>query len=94
MTGFWHGRRVVVTGGAGMLGASVCRQLVSLGAEAVALDLTPPTVPGARFVQADICDAAAVGAALAGADVVIHCCACPAPSRHPRPGSPPRRLGD
>jgi len=40
--GFWHGRRVLVTGGAGFLGANLCHALAGLGARVTALDAMLP----------------------------------------------------
>lgn len=39
---FWRGKRVLVTGGAGFLGAGLCHALVGLGARVTALDAMMP----------------------------------------------------
>jgi len=36
--GFWHRKRVLVTGGAGFLGSNICHALAALGARVTALD--------------------------------------------------------
>jgi UDP-glucose 4-epimerase len=64
--GFWRGRRVLVTGGAGFLGANLCHALAGLGARVTALDAmlpdggaSPRNLEGAGvlLVRADIRDA-------------------------------------
>jgi GDP-L-fucose synthase len=60
--GFWHGKSVVVTGGAGFVGLAVVRQLESLGAR----------VRVVRSRDHDLREAGATRAAVDGADVVIH----------------------
>lgn len=60
--GFWTGKAVTVTGGAGFLGKPTVRLLESLGAEV--------TVP--RSAEFDLTEAPAARAALEGAEVVIH----------------------
>jgi GDP-L-fucose synthase len=60
--GFWEGRSVVVTGGAGFLGTPVMRMLGELGAEAKAT----------RSAEFDLREKAAATAALDGAEIVIH----------------------
>ncbi len=60
--GFWEGRSVAVTGGAGFLGKATVRRLTELGAE-------PRVV---RSAEHDLRDPGAARTALAGADVVIH----------------------
>ena len=60
--GFWEGKAVTVTGGAGFLGKPTVRLLESLGAEV--------TVP--RSAEFDLTDAEPARAALEGAEVVIH----------------------
>jgi len=64
--GFWRGRRVLVTGGAGFLGANLCHALAGLGARVTALDAMLPDGgasarnlegAGVLLVRADIRDA-------------------------------------
>ena len=78
--------KVIVTGGAGFIGSAVCRHLVGVkGWQVVNVDkltyagnlasLTPiERAPGYRFVQADICDRAAIDRVLAEAapDAIMH----------------------
>lgn len=70
---------VLLTGGAGFMGSAVARRLVADGHTVTVLDAL--TYAGSmenlsgvpvRFVRADVCDAAAVDAQVAGADVVVH----------------------
>lgn len=78
-------RRVVVTGAAGFVGLNVVERLLRDAVDAVAIDAAPlppaaqrdfAGLPGSlREVAADITDAAALGAAMAGADLVIHAAA-------------------
>lgn len=60
--GFWGGKRVVVTGGAGFLGKPVMRMLAEAGAEA------RPT----RSAEHDLRDPVQARAAVEGAEVVVH----------------------
>lgn len=70
--------RVVVTGGAGFIGANLCRRLLADGAEVAVLD---DLSTGARanldglavdFVEGTILDPVALDAAFSGADAVVH----------------------
>jgi GDP-L-fucose synthase len=60
--GFWAGKQVAVTGGAGFLGTPTVRLLEELGAE----------VRSIRSAEHDLCDPAAARAAIEGAEVVLH----------------------
>ncbi|SEH30177.1 dTDP-glucose 4,6-dehydratase [Magnetospirillum fulvum] len=77
--------RILVTGGAGFIGSAVVRRLVGDGHEVLNIDkltyagrLSSLTSvadrPNYRFLQADICDAAAMGAAFADftPEAVLH----------------------
>jgi UDP-glucose 4-epimerase len=85
--------KVVVTGGAGFIGANTCRELLSdpLIEEVVALDDlstgTPANLEGvsAKLVQGSILDPATLDGVLAGASAVVHLAARP---------SVPRSLAD
>ncbi|WP_166787309.1 MULTISPECIES: NAD(P)-dependent oxidoreductase [unclassified Cryobacterium] len=74
------GARVLVTGGAGLIGRPTVAHLAELGAEVTVLDLpgTHATLLAAfpdvavRFLAGDICDPEAVDRAVAGMDAVIH----------------------
>ena len=67
--------KALVTGGGGFLGRYVVEELLRAGHEVTALGRNRyPAVEalGARGVQVDLCDAAAVRAAVAGHDTVLH----------------------
>ncbi|HEX7131639.1 MAG TPA: NAD-dependent epimerase/dehydratase family protein [Iamia sp.] len=84
--------KVVVTGGAGFIGANLCRQLVATGVEeVVALDDLSTGLEanlegvGATLVVGSILDAAVMADVVAGADSIVHLAARP---------SVPRSLAD
>lgn len=67
--------RVLVTGGAGFVGANLVTELLDRGYHVRALDRAPsPHRPHDRLevVQGDICDPDGVAAAVAGIDTVFH----------------------
>ncbi|TVS01316.1 MAG: SDR family NAD(P)-dependent oxidoreductase, partial [Phycisphaerales bacterium] len=77
----WPGRRVVVTGGAGMIGSALVRVLLGLGCEVTVADnLSRGRVehlPGdgaerLRFVRVDLSDPGAAEAVVEGCDTVYH----------------------
>ena len=78
--------KVVVTGGAGFIGANLCRHLVDTGAatEVVAFDNLSTgfaenvaAIPGVQLVEGDILDQAHLTEVLAGATAVVHLAARP-----------------
>jgi UDP-glucose 4-epimerase len=78
--------KVVVTGGAGFIGANLCRMLTEMPAvtEIVAFDDLSTGLRGnllgldqVRLVEASILDAAALQASVDGADAVVHLAARP-----------------
>jgi UDP-glucose 4-epimerase len=79
--------RVAVTGGAGFIGANLCRRLLDRGHEiAVIDDLSSGSVAnldgvGARRVEATILDDAALDDVLSGAQSVVHLAARPSVPR-------------
>ncbi|GAA1722131.1 NAD-dependent epimerase/dehydratase family protein [Isoptericola hypogeus] len=74
--------RILVTGGAGFIGAAATRALLAAGHDVVVLDALRADVHGDRpapalpdgvdLLRADVRDGAAVRDALAGRDVVVH----------------------
>lgn len=74
---------VAVTGGAGFIGANLCRELLDRGAQVVVVDdLSTGQVANlegvpVRFVEGSILDDAALDEALPGADSVVHLAARP-----------------
>lgn len=65
---------VLVTGGAGFLGAHVVDAFVRAGRPVRLLDLVPPARPlaGVEWLQGSVCDGALVERAVQGADSVVH----------------------
>jgi len=78
-------RRCLVTGGAGMLGYEVVRQLIGSGREVRVLDIQRLDDPRCDVMVGDIRDAAAVQEACRGMDAVIQTAAAVWDVRTPRP---------
>jgi UDP-glucose 4-epimerase len=78
---------VVVTGGAGFIGANLCRRLVGHGHEVVALDDLSTgrseNLAGidVTLVEGSILDPATLDRALAGVDAIVHLAARPSVPR-------------
>jgi dihydroflavonol-4-reductase len=62
----------VVTGGSGYVGTNLVDVLRRAGRPVRVVDLRPPADPTVDWVRADVRDAAAMSAAVRGADVVFH----------------------
>jgi dihydroflavonol-4-reductase len=65
----------LITGGSGVLGRALMRELLGQGREVAIFDLKEPAggvPPGAMFIQGSVLDRAAVGRAVKGAEVVYH----------------------
>jgi UDP-glucose 4-epimerase len=79
--------KVVVTGGAGFIGANLCRTLAAAGHEAVAFDdlstgfATNLDGVDATLVEGTILDPAALDRVLEGAGAVVHLAARPSVPR-------------
>lgn len=67
--------RVLVTGGTGVLGRHVVPRLVGSGAEVRVLSHRPEAQPpsGATLVRGELASGEGLTAAVAGADVIVHC---------------------
>ena len=85
---------VLVTGASGRLGSQIVTRLVEGGLSVVATDRVSPADTGKLwgpraheviFVQADLCDAAAMKQLAAKVTSVVHVGAIPGPSEHPPP---------
>lgn len=72
----WTGRRVLLTGASGFVGAQVAKQGLAAGVELICLGRNPGP-DGSTLLQADLADAAAVARAVVAArpHAVIHCAA-------------------
>jgi nucleoside-diphosphate-sugar epimerase len=73
----FEGRRAAVTGAGGFIGNAICRRLAVEGAEVRGLDVDPAAagrvkMAEAAFVEADVGDREALGAALEQVDLVVH----------------------
>lgn len=70
--------KVFITGASGFLGINLTRFLLKKRVEVTGFDLAPfeyPEKRQIRFVRGDIRDKTAVGRAMKGADMVVHCAA-------------------
>ncbi|WP_295790844.1 NAD(P)-dependent oxidoreductase [uncultured Microbacterium sp.] len=73
------GARIVVTGGAGLIGRATVAALRDLGCETVSFDRLAANVTGVRDQPGDLRDAGAIRAAVEGADAVVHLGGIPGP---------------
>ncbi len=76
----YAGKRVVVSGGASGMGEATARVLVGLGADVTVVDVKPTPVEGARFVEVDLRDKAAIEQAartFGAVDALFNCAGLP-----------------
>lgn len=94
--------KVLVTGGAGFVGAHLVRRLVALGVDVRVLDdlsggretnLPASLRSGPGFVRGDLRDEAAVARAVEGCEAVVHLADRPVPSASPLEGFDVNVLG-
>ncbi|MFZ4453516.1 NAD-dependent epimerase/dehydratase family protein [Salibacterium aidingense] len=76
-------RKVVITGGSGLLGPSVVQEFLDHEYEVVNADSIKPDQPLCRTVITDLTDLGQVYGVLEGADAVVHLAAIPVAYSHP-----------
>ncbi|MCY3582463.1 MAG: NAD(P)-dependent oxidoreductase [Chloroflexi bacterium] len=75
--------RVLITGGAGLVGAPISRRFVQLGWDVRIIGIDPDCdLPGVRYAQCDIRDFDSLKAHVAGCDAIAHLAAIPSTRTH------------
>lgn len=74
MTSFYRGRKVLITGGTGLIGRPLTEMMVQAGAEVTVVSLDDPkrAMPGVKFVPADLRQFDACLEACAGQEIVFN----------------------
>jgi UDP-glucose 4-epimerase len=79
--------RIAITGSTGRVGAAIVEMALAQGHSLVCIDRvapeTPSENPNVTFIQADITDYDAFGAAMRGCEALVHMAAIPSPGHHP-----------
>ncbi|MFS0636792.1 NAD(P)-dependent oxidoreductase [Mesobacillus foraminis] len=76
-------KKVVVTGGSGLLGPWVIKEFLNHGYEVVNADVKHPNEPLCKTIITDLQNLGEVYGVLAGADAVVHLAAIPVAYSHP-----------
>lgn len=74
---------ILVTGGSGIIGGYVLRELQEHGHAVTSFSRTPPLQAGSDFIPGDITDGALLANAVRGRDAIVHLAAVPGPGRAP-----------
>ncbi len=76
--------RVLITGGAGLVGAPISERFVSLGWDVRVIGIDPDcSIPGLSYAQCDILDVPALSSHVEGCDAIVHLAAIPSTRTHP-----------
>ncbi len=76
--------RILITGGAGLVGTPVSRRFVELGWDVRVIGIDPDcSIPGLSYAQCDILDAPALSSHVQGCDAIVHLAAIPSTRSHP-----------
>ena len=76
--------RIVVTGGAGLVGTPICERFLRNGWDVHVIDTAPdPGIAGVSYAQCDILDFAALSKQVEGCDAIAHLAAIPSTLTHP-----------
>lgn len=76
-------KKVVITGGSGLLGPYVVDHFVEMGYDVLSVDSKKPAKSSARHLTVNLMDLGECYGALAGADAVVHLAAIPVAYSHP-----------
>lgn len=76
-------KKVVITGGSGLLGPYVVNHFIEAGYEVLSVDIVKPKANRARHITANLMNLGECYGILAGADAVVHLAAIPVAYSHP-----------
>ncbi len=76
-------KKVVITGGSGLLGPYVVNHFIEAGYEVLSVDIVKPKASRARHITANLMNLGECYGILAGADAVVHLAAIPVAYSHP-----------
>src|SRR5437899_10927748 len=68
----YDGKRVVVVGGAGGMGAAAAERVQDAGAEVVVMDFAEVTLPGVKSIHVNLADRASIDAAVDACGGPVH----------------------